>query len=280
MELKYKEAEVLKEIKDLQEEIKELQFHQSYQSISTGPLIKGCDICTRSKSMTFVFGYWCNLDCPFCFVNSYKAGKPEEDEKYNRKVCLKDFYRKKDQIEGIGLTGGEPLLYLPQVKYYVDKIKEEKPDIYFWLYTNGAMANSKNLKTLWDLGIKEIRFNLAGTNYSNKVIEKVKVARKLFDYVAVEVPAYPKQKNDLLGCLEKLDSYGIDQLTLQELLINENNINNIEGEIYQSGMAFSRKYFLYGSRKLTYQIMRHCLKEGYSFTVNDCSARRFGKRKK
>jgi pyruvate formate-lyase activating enzyme-like uncharacterized protein len=75
-----------------------------------------------------------------------------------------------------------------------------------------------------------------------------------------------------------LDYYGIDQLNLQELLITGSNIEILEGEGYQSGIMFLKKYFLYGSRKLTYKIVEYCINKGYSLTVSDCSARKFGKR--
>ena len=105
---------------------------------------------------------------------------------------------------------------------------------------------------------------------------KLGIACDLFKYVAVEVQAYMEQKDGLIKILDKLEYYKIDQLNLQELLVNNNNINNIKGEIYQAGVMFAKKYFLYGSRKLTYEIINICLDKGYSFTVNDCSARRFG----
>ena len=41
-------------------------------------------------------------------------------------------------------------------------------------------------------------------------------------------------------------------------------------------MLFAKRYFLYGSRKMTYEVMQHCVEQGYSFTINDCSASKFG----
>lgn len=277
MEYKHKEDEVIREIEKIRSEIPGLLLHGSYQATSTGTLIKGCRICTEMKSMTFILGYRCNVKCEFCFAYSYISNKYNEDEKYNRRACFNDFCRRKDLIEGIGFTGGETLLYLHEIEKYTSKIRKEKPDIYFWVYTNGVAANKKNLKILKDLGISEIRFNLAASDYSPIVIEKLGIAKDLFKYVAVEVPAYPKQKKKLFESLDKLEYYGIDQLNMQELLVNNININRIEGDIYQTGMMFIKKYFLYGSRRLTYDVMRFCINKGYTFTVNDCSARKFGR---
>jgi len=146
------------------------------------------------------------------------------------------------------------------------------------VYTNGILADPEHLNVLQSLGIEEIRFNLAATNYSEEIIEKIDAARTRFKYVVVEVPSYPKQREALTGCLEQLDRIGIDQLNLQELLVTEANVRSLEGEGYQSGIFNLKKFFLYGSRRMSYEVMLHCVNEGYSFTVNDCSASEFGRR--
>jgi len=43
-------------------------------------------------------------------------------------------------------------------------------------------------------------------------------------------------------------------------------------------LLFLKKFFLYGSRRMTYEVMQQCVDKRYSFTVNDCSASRFGRR--
>jgi uncharacterized protein len=276
MELKYRQEEVLEELKKARSRIPSLISHGSHQAVSTGPIIEGCRICTEMKSMSFVLGYRCNTKCAFCFVPSYVSGEYDDDEKYNRSALFKEFVRNKHKIDGIGLTGGETLLYLAEIEDYAARIREEKPGIHLWAYTNGIAANKHNLKVLKDLGIKEIRFNLAASGYSPEILDKLGIARDLFKYVAVEVPSYPEQKDRIINSLDRMEYYKIDQLSLQELLVNNNNFNKVKDGIYQSGMMFAKKYFLYGSRKLTYEIIGICLDKGYSFTVNDCSASRFG----
>ena len=92
----------------------------------------------------------------------------------------------------------------------------------------------------------------------------------------MEVPCYPPQKERLMGSLSELDRSGIDQINLQELLVTDANVHTLEGEGYQSGMLFAKRYFLYGSRKMTYEVRQHCVEQGYSLNVNDCSASKFG----
>ena len=279
MDFNHKESDVIAEIKRLQDSIPDLCFHDSYQAISTGPLIPGCKICTEMAHMSFQLGFLCNTRCPFCFLETYEADTPHEDERHNRQALLKEFHRQKDELKGVSLTGGEPLLYLSELEDCVSEMLNSKTGLHFWVYTNGILADVKHLSVLKNLGIREIRFNLAAENYNDKILKNLEHAREMFDYVAVEVPSYPRQKDRLMGCLGELNRIGIDQLNLQELLVTDANVNRLEGEGYETGFSFLKKYFLYGSRIMTYEIMQHCVNEGYSFTVNDCSARRFGKRR-
>jgi pyruvate formate-lyase activating enzyme-like uncharacterized protein len=156
-------------------------------------------------------------------------------------------------------------------------MRAAKPSLYFWVYTNGILADGEHLRAVRDLGIQEIRFNLAATDYSARTLKGLALAREMIEHVAVEVPCYPPQKDALMACLGDLHRIGIDQLNLQELWITPSNVERLSGEGYQSGVLSAKKFFLYGSRRMTYEVMEHCIAEGYSFTVNDCTAGEFGR---
>jgi pyruvate formate-lyase activating enzyme-like uncharacterized protein len=278
MDFNHKASDVTEEIRGLQANIPGLCFHNSYQAISTGPLIPGCEICTRMAHMVVQLGFRCNTRCPFCFLDVYDSDSPHENERDGWQTSLNNFHSRKSTLEGISLSGGEPLLYLSELEACVQAMREAKPDLYFWVYTNGILADDEHLNVLANLGVSEIRFNLAATNYSEHVLQNLERAREGFEYVVVEVPSYPKQKEKLTGCLEELNRIGINQLNLQELLVTNANVHRLEGEGYETGLLFFKKFFLYGSRKMTYGVMQHCLENDYSFTVNDCSASKFGRR--
>ena len=276
MDFVRREADVVKEIESLQAGIPGLCFHGSHQAVSTGPLLRGCDICTRMGYMSFQLGFRCNAKCPFCFLETHAADATGLNEDEMREAFLKEFHRRADELEGVALTGGEPLLYLEEMEAVVSEMKAIKPGLHFWTYSNGIIADEQHLRRLVDIGVQETRFNLAATNYSQNALSKVELARGILEQVAVEVPCYPPQKERLMGCLAELDRIGIDQLNLQELLVTDANVHTLEGEGYQSGMLFAKRYFLYGSRKMTYEVMRYCVEQDYSFTINDCSASKFG----
>ena len=277
MDFDRQQSDVLDEIRRLQSRLRGLQFHHPHQAVSTGPLVPGCEICVRRGYMSFQLGFACNAQCPFCFVETHSLDIPDEDERYHQSALLKQFHRRKDVLEGVSLSGGEPLLYLAELQACVSEMRAAKPDLHFWVYTNGILADKEHLRALQALGIQEIRFNLAATNFRGKAVSNLVKAREIFKYLVVEVPSYPKQKGALLACLPLLEDAGIDQLSLQELLVTPANVHRLDGEGYQAGMLLSKKHFLCGSRRMTYEVMQHCAEEGYSFTVNDCSAREFGR---
>ena len=278
MDFCHSQSEAMEDVKRLQASIRGLHFHDSYQAVSTGSLTPGCEICTHMAHMSFQLGFRCNAKCPFCFLHTYSADKPDETERHNRLALLREFHQRKNQLEGVALSGGEPLLYLPELEACVSEMREARPELHFWVYTNGILADDKHLDIVHESGIKEIRFNLAATNYDDRILDNLERARRIFEHVAVEVPSYPKQRDRLMGCLGELDGIGIDQLNLQELLVTDANADSLDGEGYQVGMMFVKRFFLYGSRKMTYEVMRHCIDKKYSFTVNDCTASQFGKR--
>ena len=248
MELNRTQPEVLDEVQRLQSQIPGLCYHDPHQSVSTGPLVRGCEICVRSygKYLSFQLGFACNAKCPFCFVETYEPESRDPDEVYHRRALLKQFHRRKDELEGVSLTGGEPLLYLPELEACVSEMRAAKPALHFWVFTNGILADREHLHALQMLGIQEIRFNLAATGYSEKTLENLARAREMFKYLVVEVPSYPEQKDALVGCLPELEHIGIDQLNLQELYITAANAERLEGEGYQAGLLFAKKFFRTG----------------------------------
>ena len=277
MQFTQQQSTVLKEIEEYQSRLPDLRYHRPHQSVSTGPLLPGCAICVRSGYLSFQLGFACNAHCPFCFLETHPPHEIDEDEEYHRRAQLKRFERQVDRVEGVALTGGEPLLYLSELERVVTQMRAANEKLYFWIYSNGIIADREHLGVVRDLGIQEIRFNLAATDWRPKALGNVELAREMIEHVAVEVPSYPPQKAALLAILPELERIGIEQLNLQELWVTPANAIKLSGESYQAGVLFTKKYFLYGSRRMTYEVMAHCMEKGYSFTVNDCTASEFGR---
>ena len=172
------------------------------------------------------------------------------------------------RLEGVSLSGGEPLLHMDALGRVITTLLEAKSDLHLWLYTNGTLATEQNMRHLRDLGVSELRVNLAATRYAARTLEMLRLARGIFPHLVVEIAPYPPDRAPLLECLGDLHRIGIDQLNLQELVITPGNIDRVDGRVYE--LAGIR--LLYGSRLLSYRVISECRRQEYGFTCVDCSA--------
>ena len=262
--------QVLGEIGNIQEDIPQLRWNRYHHAVFTGELVPGCRVCMRRALSCIHIGLRCNLDCTFCPLESrVRHYSPEEDAQV-RAEAWEGFLAQSAQgrVEGVSFTGGEPLLYLDELEAYAQRVLERLPEAHLWLYTNGLLASKEVLQRVRASGIQEIRLNLAATGFSKQGLRTLALAREIFAYVVVEIPTYPPQAKLLLESLEELAAIGIDQLNMQELVITPANIHRVVGEVYSIGEV----NLLYGSRLLTYKVIRRCLERDYPFTCVDCSA--------
>ena len=118
------------------------------------------------KMACIIFTAGCNFKCPFChnasLVNAGNADSIDEDE-------VLDFLQKrKGMLEGVVITGGEPLLH-SDIDLFLGKIK--------------------------DLGYA-VKLD---TNGTNPALLKKLVKEKLVDYVAVDIKNSPEKYKTAVG---------------------------------------------------------------------------------
>lgn len=94
-----------------------------------------------------VFTAGCNLRCPFCH-NARLVTHPEADERLDEQEVLSYIYKRKGMLDGVCITGGEPLLQ-PDIKQFIEKIKET--GLLLKLDTNGCYP--EKLRELLDAGL-------------------------------------------------------------------------------------------------------------------------------
>ena len=74
------------------------------------------------KTACTVFTYGCNLRCPFCH-NAGLVTRPAE-EKIDETEFFKFLDKRKNLLDGVCITGGEPLLQ-PDIARFISQIKEK-----------------------------------------------------------------------------------------------------------------------------------------------------------
>lgn len=260
-----------------QKKIKQLKYHAAGHCVHIGKISPGCNQCFLPiNSLNILSGGKCNIDCPYCPSDKGIEGLSKKEIRKMklqilRSTCRPDFYISKISFSG----GGEPLMYLNIItdfmKFFrnnVERYIKKKP--WYYLYTNGILADKDMLLRLRELGFDEIRFHPGASNFSKKVYNHIEKAVPIFKAVSVETPTWPPHRKKLFEMLPIIASLGVKHLNLGEIEVNRFNYNRLtrilpRGKIYQ---CFEMHLYDEG---LTYDIIEEVLKKKYNYSVLDCS---------
>jgi pyruvate formate-lyase activating enzyme-like uncharacterized protein len=253
--------------------IPDICIESNGEALYLGDLSPGCRICKEGTWDCIFTTMECNLDCEFClrpkdFPKSYAGsifGAQLEEIAENHSKTI---------INGISLSGGEPFLKITRMIEWFTWFKNLYPNKYFWLYTNGLLADAESLQKLGNLGIDEIRFNLAATGYDHPAVMKnLALAVQYIPNVTVEIPAVPEHASKLLSSLSKWCELGVKFLNMHELIYEPGtNSETMSGK--RKAMIFfdgHRSEISTESRDLTMAVMCKVYKDGLPLAVNDCS---------
>lgn len=236
---------------------------------------KGCRSCLLGTGLGAIRKTnKCNLECKFCYNYGELDSIPPVGEGmweiggtrfYEKDIdLLLSIYNKPTGVSYVYL---EPFMEIE--KYYPVIKKFSNANIHQHLYTNGILATEENLKALAEAGLDEIRFNLAATNCSDKVIEKIGIAKQYIKSVGIESPMTPEFFETFLKKKKVILDTKLDFINCAELHLNENNIYNYYGEnmyIYRLGYISP-----IWSRELTLKLMKIADEENWDLVVHDCS---------
>jgi len=270
-------------------------------------LSRGCQSCKAGTWLCLFVGKKCNVDCIYCpqGTKQEKMVASERPDFINDRYHieeLKDIMNDPGEIwtglniQGIGYSGGEPFLYIDKVLNLAKFISKYYGHIYQWIYTNGLLVTEDKLKSVYDSGVREIRFHLGATNFNKEVLKKLELAKKIMDYVNVETPSTPELKEFLINKkgIQLLEDIGVYQINLGEL----SGISIDEMKRFPLGFKRALEYFqqyelyLYDSvigksvigknlsqiyisptmsREITYDIMDYVVENKVDILINDCS---------
>ncbi len=241
-------------------------------SISSGPLPEGCNLCREgAKLVLFVTGL-CNFKCFYC---------PLSKEKKNNDVIYADempVLKYENIIEeaklidakGTGITGGDPIKKIDRTVEFIELLKNEFGNAHhIHLYT--ASGKKEDLEKLSNAGLDEIRFhvpvrlwqNLLSSDYKNKIT----ISKDLGMKVGIEVPVLPDKGKELLKLIMDAESLNIDFINLNELEFSETNYESLRLKNYRTKSYISSA--VYGSEKTAREII---LNNDFITTVHYCSA--------
>lgn len=264
-----------------QRRIPELELHASGHCAHIGPISPGCLRCFVPDCIgpNFHLGAECNASCVYCFGVGHDRDNPPETHDLEFKArLLADILHANEtpHVPVISFTGGgETLLNLDRIEYYMafyrknEDLLEKRP--WYYLYTNGLLADRDTILRLKNLGINEIRFHLGASNFAQKVYDHMAVAVQLIDVITVETPAWPPHRQKLFEMLPRLETIGVKHLNLGEIQLTSVNHDRImrrlpDAEVYQL------HHIHLDDGGLVYDLMQEVVARGYSYSVLDCSS--------
>lgn len=245
-------------------------------------LSKGCQACKTGTWWCLFVGYTCNMRCKFCpqpktqeYMESYNHPRSVAPYWIDDVKTYVDIYGKTNKVTGISYSGGEPFLYIDKVTEIAEYVSNNS-DWYQWIYTNGTVVTDNKMKQLAKVGIKEIRFDLAATNFDSRILKIVEKASNYFERVTIEIPSIPEVEKKLIdeNYLKTLENIGVTQLNLAELQLEE-PINfetyAVNNTIYIYDDILGVSPTLYASRFITYRVIEKAIKDKIDILINDCS---------
>ncbi|MCD2347158.1 radical SAM protein [Clostridium guangxiense] len=236
---------------------------------------KGCISCLMGTGLSAIRKTnKCNAACKFCYDYGELEDIPPIGEDmweiggtrfYDKDIDLLLSIHKKPT--GVAYVYLEPFMEIE--KYYSVIKKFSVAGVHQHLYTNGILATEETLKALGEAGLDELRFNLGASNCSDKVIENIRIAKKYIKNVGIETPMTPELFKGFFKKKQAILDTKLDFMNCAELHLNENNIENYDGE----NMYISRHGYISPtwSRELTLKFMKIADEEKWNFVVHDCS---------
>jgi pyruvate formate-lyase activating enzyme-like uncharacterized protein len=171
--------------------------------------------------------------------------------------------------------GGEPLMHMDAMQDYMHFYRGIEPRMkirpWYYLYSNGVLADRNMLLRLKEMGFDEIRFHLGASDFAEGVYRNMEEAVSILDTVTVETPAWPPHREKLFEMLPILDEIGVKHLNLGQVELTASNRERI-AEVMPDAEIFQCHNIHLDDHGLAYDIMAEVLRKGYRFSVLDCNA--------
>ena len=206
------------------------KWHLNY---ATKDPSQGCQLCALgSKLVLFITGE-CHSNCFYCpvseerrmdviFANEQLITSPSEAIAEAKMISAL----------GMGITGGDPGLKINRVTEYLKAFKKEfGKEFHCHLYTSLPLTE-KQLETLFDAGLDEIRFHPPNLKLTKKMQETIIYANTLSWEVGFEVPVIPEQKEDLIKIIEFAYKNNLKFVNLNEFEVTEANYKRLTKKGY------------------------------------------------
>jgi len=192
-------------------------------SLYVGRLPKGCRLCMRGAKLVLLVTGLCTKGCYYCPLSEERRGVDVIYANERRVTKEEQAIREARMIdaEGMGVTGGEPLLVLERTIRYIRLFKREFGDhFHVHLYTALEPLPRRALERMMLAGLDELRLHrfTAGPDLP-ELRRLTKGATKL----GIEIPSIPGSFNQMRRLLLQLEAAHIDFVNINEMEFSPSN---------------------------------------------------------
>lgn len=212
-----------------------------YSSYNLNGLPEGCKYCVRGEKLVLFISGICSRNCWYCSLSDKRKNKDIILFNEKQSKSTNDFIKeiKQSNATSMGITGGDPLLFLSRtIKYAKAAKKTFGKKFHIHIYLPTKFADKNNLKKLSKY-IDEVRFNPQCSSLSYKEnsgfasiaeedIEKIKLASLYWkrQNIGIELPMIPEMKKDFLELITKAKDF-IGFVNLNEFELSETNMSKV-----------------------------------------------------
>ncbi len=243
------------------------------ETVYLGGLSPGCRACKLGRWDCLFVTSRCNASCRFCCSPSGATDDQCGSALARRFEDIADAYARAG-VNGIAFTGGEPLVEKERLFDWASHFRHLFPDAYLWVYTNGLLADEAVLRRLAEIGLDEIRFDMAATGYDHPLVTRnLRDAARWIPNLTVEIPSIPDDVDRLLAQLTEWSGIGVEYLNLHELLYEPgSNSWSLPGPRQSIALPDGHHFAIHpASRRVVLEVMTAVEERGLRISVNDCS---------
>jgi len=234
----------------------------------------GCKYCIKGEKLVLFISGICSRNCYYCSLSNKRKNK--DTIWANERICktTKNLIKeiKESNAKGMGITGGDPLLFLSRTIKFAKAAKNFKKNFHIHIYLPTKLVSSRNIKRLSKY-IDEIRFHpeflINNSKDIDNDIEKIKLANKFFKKknIGIELPMIPEKKHEILNFIKKISPF-ISFVNLNELELSETNFNVItkKYDFTSSG------YVIKNSKNAGIDLLKKLKKQNTNLKIHFCTA--------
>ncbi|TDT69222.1 pyruvate formate lyase activating enzyme [Hypnocyclicus thermotrophus] len=184
-------------------------------------LIKSSTVDFPGEIVATIFLAGCNFDCDFC--QNYELISPINVEYISEKEVIEFLKKRKNLLDGICISGGEPTLQGKELVKFIKKIKKEvREDFLIKLDTNASNIEVvKELKECLDyiaIDFKSLDYSRFSDFKTEEILDNIKKMINLKINYEVRITMYPEyiKEEEFEKVVEQLYEIGVKKIYIQQ----------------------------------------------------------------